>query len=69
MSEDAPTGFRRFAHDVRNPLGALNGFVHLLKNQRDRLSDEQLDQIVVGMERSVQKISDLLDDYAEKRRD
>ena len=69
MSEPAPDGFRRFAHDLRNPLGALNGFVYLLKNRRDQLGPEQLDQIIEGIERSVQKMSDLLEDYAEKHVD
>ncbi len=68
MSEE-PIRFRRFAHDLRNPLGALNGFVYLLKNQRDKLSSEQLDKIIDGMERSVGKMSELLDAYADKQED
>ena len=68
MSEEPP-GFRRFAHDLRNPLGALNGFVYLLKNQRDKLSSDQLDKIIEGMERSLEKMSEVLDSYADAQED
>ena len=64
-SEPQLDALRRFAHDMRNPIGALNGFVHLLKTQRDRLTPEQVESIVEGIERSGHRISDLLEDFVQ----
>lgn len=58
---------RRFVHDMRNPIGALIGFVHLIKTQRSRLKPEQFDSIIDGIERSANRLSEILEDFAEKR--
>ncbi|MDQ3940405.1 MAG: hypothetical protein M3238_03530 [Actinomycetota bacterium] len=59
---------RRFIHDMRNPLGALSGFVHLLKHQRDELSDEQFHSVIDGIDRSARKLSELLESFAAQRK-
>ena len=58
---------RKFVHDMRNPIGALIGFVHLLKTQKERLKPDQYDSIIDGIERSANRLSALLEEFAEKR--
>lgn len=58
---------RRFVHDMRNPIGALIGFVHLIKTQRARLKPDQFESIIDGIERSANRLSAILEEYAEKR--
>ena len=63
----ANQGMRTFVHDMRNPIGALIGFVHLLKTQRENLTQDQFDSIIDGIERSASRLSELLEDFADKR--
>ena len=63
----ASTDLRQFIHDMRNPVGAMIGFVHLLKTQRERLTQEQIDSIMDGIERSATRLSKLLEDLADQQ--
>ena len=62
VAEDAD--LRTFIHDMRNPVGALIGFVHLIKTQKDRMSEEQFESIIDGIERSATRLSGLLEELA-----
>ncbi len=57
---------RRFIHDIRNPIGALIGFTHLLKTRDDKLSEEQRDQVVESMSRTADRLSKLVEDFADR---
>jgi CheY-like chemotaxis protein len=67
MSEPEIDELRKFIHDLRNPIGALTGFVHLIQTQRENLSDEQFDGIVEGIARSATRLGKLVDEFSEKR--
>ena len=58
---------RKFIHDMRNPVGALIGFAHLIKTQGDRLDEEQMSGIIEGIERSANRLSELLEEFAEQQ--
>ncbi|HET7482843.1 MAG TPA: histidine kinase dimerization/phospho-acceptor domain-containing protein [Actinomycetota bacterium] len=58
---------RRFLHDLRNPLGAILGFTHLLED-RGRLTDEQLEQVMAGIKRSALRMSEILDSFSEQHK-
>ncbi len=56
---------RRFIHDIRNPIGALVGFTHILQMRDDKLSDEQRSQVLDSMARTSERLSKLVDDFAD----
>lgn len=68
VSEPEVDELRKFIHDLRNPIGALTGFVHLIQTQRDNLTPEQFDGIVDGIARSATRLGKLVDDFAEQRK-
>jgi CheY-like chemotaxis protein len=67
MSEPEIDELRKFIHDLRNPIGALTGFVHLIQTQREQLSDEQFEAIVEGIGRSATRLGKLVDEFSDKR--
>jgi signal transduction histidine kinase len=58
---------RRFLHDIRNPVGAILGFAHILEN-RDRISEEQLDEILAAIRRVTERLSGIIDTFSEEHR-
>jgi len=56
--------FRRFIHDIRNPIGALVGFTHILRNRDDKLSDEERSQVLESMHRTSERLSKIVEDFA-----
>ena len=60
---------RRFIHDIRNPIGALIGFAHIMKTRKDALSPEKQDQVIESMHRTSQRLSDLVDEFSRRHRD
>ncbi|MGH2807802.1 MAG: response regulator [Actinomycetota bacterium] len=67
VSEPEIDELRKFIHDLRNPIGALTGFVHLIQTQRDNLTPEQFEGIVEGISRSATRLGKLVDEFSEKR--
>ena len=67
MPEPDVDELRKFIHDLRNPIGALTGFVHLIQTQRANLTDEQFDGIIEGIARSATRLGNLVEEFAEKR--
>ena len=64
-----PTGdpaLRRFIHDIRNPIGALVGFIHVLRSRRDDLTPEQMEKVVASMDKTVARLSQIVDDFSAK---
>lgn len=59
---------RRFLHDIRNPIGALVGFTHVLKNRGAKLSEEQREQVVDSMFRTSERLSKMVEDFASAHR-
>ena len=57
--------FRRFIHDIRNPIGALIGFAHILKSRDDKLSEEQREQVVDSMVRTSERLSQVVDEFSD----
>ena len=58
---------RKFIHDLRNPIGALVGFTHVMKSRGDDLAPEQWDKIVGSIDRAVTRLSQIVDEFAERR--
>ncbi|MBW3594590.1 MAG: hypothetical protein KY391_03345 [Actinobacteria bacterium] len=59
---------RRFVHDIRNSIGALVGFAHILKTREERLSDEQRSQVIDSMFRTAERLSKMVEDFAAAHR-
>ena len=59
---------RTFLHDIRNPIGAIVGFVHILKSDKNKLSEEQLEKIVDSLERTSGRLSTLVEAFADEHR-
>ena len=57
--------FRRFIHDIRNPIGALIGFAHILQSRDDKLSDEQREQVIDSMVRTSERLSQVVDEFSD----
>jgi len=57
--------FRRFIHDIRNPIGALVGFTHILQTRDDKLSDDQRSEVLESMRRTSERLSKLVEDFAD----
>ena len=57
----------RFIHDLRNPIGALSGFCHLIQTQRASLTSEQFEAVIEGINRTASRLTALVDDFADKR--
>ena len=55
-------------HDLRNPIGAISGFANILSTRRDRLSSEQLDQVLDSLQRTAARLSGMVDDFAQRFR-
>jgi chemotaxis response regulator CheB len=68
MSEPEVDELRKFIHDLRNPIGALTGFVHLIQTQREQLNAEQFDSIIEGIGRSATRLGKLVDEFSDKRK-
>ena len=74
-SDDPPTTIeidyeelRTFIHDIRNPIGAIVGFTHILKTRDDKLSEEQFVQVVESLERTADRLSKLVETFADQHR-
>lgn len=50
------------SHELRTPLTSILGFTESLRVQRDRLSDEQRDRFVEGIDRQAKRLFRLVDD-------
>lgn len=59
---------RRFIHDLRNPIGAIIGFTHILKSADEKISDEQLAQIYTSLDRTAQRLSNMVETFAAEHR-
>jgi signal transduction histidine kinase len=59
---------RTFLHDIRNPIGAIVGFVHILKSDNKKLSEEQLEKIVDALERTSGRLSAIVESFADEHR-
>ena len=57
---------RRFIHDIRNPIGALVGFIHVLRSRRDDLTPEQMEKVVASMDKTVVRLSQIVDEFSAK---
>ena len=57
---------RKFIHDIRNPIGALVGFTHVLRGKKNDLTPEQMDQVVESMHRTVERLSRIVDEFSAK---
>lgn len=60
---------RRFIHDLRNPIGALIGFAHIMQSREDSLTDEQRTQVLESMLRTSQRLSDVVDEFSKSHFD
>ena len=60
--------FRRFIHDIRNPIGALIGFAHILKSRDDKLTAEQRERVLDSMLRTSERLATMVDDFSEEHR-
>ena len=56
---------RRFIHDIRNPIGAVVGFAHILKTRDGRLSEEQRSQVIDSLFRTSERLSKMVEDFAD----
>lgn len=59
---------RRFIHDIRNPIGAIVGFAHILKTRDDKLSDEQYAQVIEALDRTASRLSTMVEAFGAKQR-
>ena len=55
----------RLVHDLRNPIGVLSGFAHLLTEKTDRLSPDQIKHIGEGVQKSVDRLAEIIEDISE----
>ena len=60
---------RRFIHDLRNPIGALAGFTHIMKTRKDALPPEKQAQVIESMHKTALRLSQLVDDFATRHKD
>ena len=58
---------RRFLHDIRNPVGAILGFTHILEN-RHKVSEEQLEEILAAIRRVTERLSHIIDEFSDEHR-
>lgn len=69
--EAAPTEYeqlRTFIHDIRNPIGAIIGFTHILKTGEEKLSEEQHTQLIEALDRTAARLSNMVETFAAKHR-
>ena len=66
LAEDEEA-LRSFFHDIRNPISAILGFAHLLENRHDEMSDEQRHKVLESLNRTAQRLSSIVDDFAGDR--
>jgi CheY-like chemotaxis protein len=59
----------KLIHDLRNPIGALLGFSHLLVARRAALSDEQFESVIDGVARSAQALAEMVNELADRRKE
>ena len=59
---------RKFIHDIRNPIGAIIGFAHILKTRDDKLSDEQYAQVIEALDRTATLLSSMVETFGTKHR-
>lgn len=50
------------SHELRTPLTSILGFTESLRAQRDRLTDEQRDRFIEGIDRQAKRLFRLVDD-------
>lgn len=67
MGVDEDVALRKFIHDIRNPIGAIVGFAEILQNKADRISKDQHRQVIEGLNRSANRLSTMIDDFAKER--
>jgi CheY-like chemotaxis protein len=60
---------RRFIHDIRNPIGAIIGFTHILKTGEEKLSEEQHAQVIEALDRTAARLSTMVEAFAAQHRD
>ena len=63
----APTEYeemRKFIHDIRNPIGAMIGFTHILKTGDEKLSEEQHAQVIEALDRTAARLSSMVEAFA-----
>lgn len=60
---------RRFIHDLRNPIGALVGFAHILKTRKSALSEEKQAHVIDSMFKTSERLSKMVDEFAARHRD
>lgn len=53
--------FTIIAHDLRNPLQALKGFIQILYEEHDTLSENDVSEIILHIKNSTSNFSDLLE--------
>ena len=56
---------RRFIHAIRNPIGAMVGFAHILKTREEKLSAAQRSQVIDSMYRTTERLSKLVDEFSD----
>ena len=59
---------RRFIHDIRNPIGAIIGFTHILRTRNDKLTEKQHIEVIEALDRTAERLSGLVEAFAEARR-
>ena len=59
---------RRFIHDIRNPIGAIIGFAHILKMRDNSLSPEQQTEVFDALDRSAHRLSEMVETFADRHR-
>ncbi len=49
------------SHDLRSPLRAMNGYAHILKEDYEKLLDEEAKRLLANISENAQKMADLID--------
>lgn len=59
---------RAFIHDIRNPIGAIVGFAHILRTRNDKLTEKQQVEVIEALDRTAERLSALVEAFAAARR-
>lgn len=51
-----------FGHEIRTPLTFIYGYLNLIREDRDQLSDAEMDHMLAGMERGTKRLMHLVED-------
>ena len=66
--DDDDAVIRSFIHDIRNPIGAIVGFSHLLKSREGEMTEEQHRRVIESLHRTAERLSAIVDEFSASRR-